>query len=808
MSAATGNGAFPQQVTALRRILRNQGYAPVPTSGKATFLPRWPEATVNADDAELRRWETTFSYEVRGKPRTYRGHEHLNTGIACGTVIGLDIDVPVPALAARVEELARVALGATRLRRIGNAPKVLLCYRAAAPMRQAETPELYLDDGTKVQVEALGAGKQFVAFGTHPDTGREYVWPDMAPDVIAADALPTITEDGLREFLGATETMLRQAGGRTKTEREAAELGEAPPPPPPGTDKARRAQSGATGNGEGFFQALNAAALADLDAWVLKLFPRAVKQDGTGAYRVTSRDLGRGYQEDLSIHPRGIQDFGPRKGMSPCDVVMEFGRVPSLKDAAFMLCDCLGAEPAAFGWTSGSGADRKPSRSPGTDKGDGGRDGAENGNQRASDQGGGRQDGADWRSALVLSDKGKPSACEANAAAIIAGHPALAGCIWHDDFASKPVLRRAPPWAGKRDATGWRDRPVEDADLASLVIWTQRETGLMVSPPKVQTAIAAVSRERRFHPVRDYLSGLAWDGVPRIDGWLHTYLRAAPTEYHVAVGPRWLIGAVARVFDPGCKLDTALILEGTQGLRKSTVAAILAGEWFTDTMPDLTDKDAMHQLQGVWIVELAELSALNRSESNRVKSFMSSRSDRFRPAFGRVPQDFPRQCAFVGTVNPEGGYLKDPTGARRFWVVRCGGETDTEKADTDALRRDRDQLWAEAVHRYRAGSPWWLNTEALEAAAQEEQEARYVGDAKDTLISEWVACNAKVDEEGHRSVSVPQVLEGALGILDRSRWTQAEQNLVSRCLTSMSWMRKRIGPRGRREWRYFPRPGT
>ena len=413
----------------------------------------------------------------------------------------------------------------------------------------------------------------------------------------------------------------------------------------------------------------------------------------------------------------------------------------------------------------------------------------------------------EWQEGLILTVKGSPSPCEANAAAIISRHPALAGSVWYDEFASRPVFRRPLPWSGQDKGDEQRGRPIEDADLAAMAVWMQRECGLMVSPAKVATAIAAVCREQRFHPVRNYLSALVWDGIPRIGKWLHTYLHAEDNNYHSAVGSRWLIGAARRVFEPGCKLDTALILEGPQGLRKSTAAKILANEWFTDTLPDLTDKDAMHQIQGVWIVELAELTALNKSETSRIKSFMSSLSDRFRPAFGRVPQDFPRQCAFVGTVNPEGGYLKDPTGARRFWVVKCGGEDETKKVDTEGLRRDRDQLWAEAVHMHRVGHPHWLDTEELERAAQEQQQDRYAADAKDALIAEWVEENAEIGADGRRSVSVAEVLEGALLINDRSRWSQAEQNLVSRCLTAMGWIRQRVGPRHSREWRYFPRPG-
>lgn len=245
-------------------------------------------------------------------------------------------------------------------------------------------------------------------------------------------------------------------------------------------------------------------------------------------------------------------------------------------------------------------------------------------------------------------------------------------------------------------------------------------------------------------------------------------------------------------YRPGCKLDTALVLEGAQGIGKSSVARALAGEdYFTDHLPDLTNKDALIQIQGKWIVEMAELAGLNRTESDCIKSFMSTECDRFRGPWGVLAQDYPRQCAFIGTVNPEAGYLKDPTGGRRFWAVRCG-----DTLDLAGLRLDRDQLWAEAVAGFKAGDPWWLDTNKLEAAAKDQQAERYAGDAKDAVISAWV------EHKSH--VTIAEVLEGALGILDRSRWSQVEQNTVARCLISMGWERKQMRLETRREWRYLP----
>ena len=265
--------------------------------------------------------------------------------------------------------------------------------------------------------------------------------------------------------------------------------------------------------------------------------------------------------------------------------------------------------------------------------------------------------------------------------------------------------------------------------------WLQRRE-LNVTPMTVSRSVGAVAREITVHPVRDHLGALAWDGVPRIETWACRYLGAEDTAFNRSVGALWLISAVARIFRPGVKADHMLVLEGPQGARKSTALKILAGEdWFTDELPDLGSKDAAMHMQGVWIIEIAELDAIGKAEVSRIKAFLTRTTDRFRPPYGRYTIEVPRQCVFAGTVNPD-TYLRDETGNRRFWPVRCG------TIDIDALARDRDQLWAEAVARFRAGAIWWIDTPELIAAAKSEQEKRYQGDAWDARIDRWLTPRA------------------------------------------------------------------
>jgi predicted P-loop ATPase len=423
----------------------------------------------------------------------------------------------------------------------------------------------------------------------------------------------------------------------------------------------------------------------------------------------------------------------------------------------------------------------------------------------------------EWRKELLLNDEGEARPVLANAITALRGAPEWQGVLWHDAFATTTVARKAPPWV--RDPAGWSDTPWADRDDALVADWLQHQD-IMVPMSIAGQAVEVVARDRIFHPVREYLDALTWDGTPRLEAWLLRYLGAEDNAYHRAVGPRWLISAVARIYVPGCKADCALILEGPQGIRKSSALMALAAPWFTDRLSDLSSKDAAMETRGVWIIEIAELDTMGRAEVSTVKAFMSRTQDRFRPPYGKRLVDLPRQCVFAGSVNPEGGYLKDPTGGRRFWPVVCS------TIDLEALQRDRDQLWAEARDRFRRGEPWWLESRELDALAAEEQADRYQGDAWDEPIQAYLENEVDWLENGYgerkpfrrprptplHDVSVAEVMERALGI-EKARWTQADQNRVVRSLVSMGFKLCRArkgghGPGGKRERRYRRQPSS
>ena len=321
----------------------------------------------------------------------------------------------------------------------------------------------------------------------------------------------------------------------------------------------------------------------------------------------------------------------------------------------------------------------------------------------------------------------------------------------------------------------------------------QTKYGLLVNPEVARQAALTVARDHSFHPVREYLEGLMWDGSPRLDSMLTTYFGVKESPYTMAVSACWPISAVARVFDPGCKADQVLILEGRQGSKKSTGLRTLGGSWFTDEIDAIGSKDAATQLQGVWIVELPELDAMSRSEVSRIKAFMSKSFDRFRPPYGKHAIRFERQCVFAGTVN-HSDYLRDETGNRRFWPVRCSSAGGNADIDIDGLKRDRDQIWAEAVARYRRGEMWWLESAGLVADATAEQDARYATDAWESLIALFVLSKdwtTVAEVLNHLSVETPK--QG-----------QAEQNRVARCLKRLRWQRKQRTVDGIRVWGYAP----
>lgn len=388
-----------------------------------------------------------------------------------------------------------------------------------------------------------------------------------------------------------------------------------------------------------------------------------------------------------------------------------------------------------------------------------------------------------WREQLLFTAKGGMVAHAFNVALILGNDRRWKGVIAYDSFSSKIRKLKTPPYGG---APGdW-----SDLDDVRVTLWLADVYGLCVKSATVLEAVNAVAHDNAFHPVRQFLDGLAWDGTPRLEQWLQNHLGVADSEYARRVGKRWMVSAVARVFSPGCKADSVLILEGLQGAGKSTSMAVLGGEWFMDTPFNLGDKDGYQAIRGKWIVELGELDAFNKAESTRAKQFFSASVDTYRESYGRRVLDVPRQCVFVGTTNQD-EYLKDDTGNRRYWPVTC------TRVDIEGLRASREQLWAEAVAAYRAGDVWWVERDEAELFAA-EQDKRYQADMWEEPIIHYLMHQHIGD-----AVTGAHILEKALNI-DPSHWGKPEQMRVGKIMHRLKWPRRRkgSGPGGVRGYEY------
>jgi predicted P-loop ATPase len=373
----------------------------------------------------------------------------------------------------------------------------------------------------------------------------------------------------------------------------------------------------------------------------------------------------------------------------------------------------------------------------------------------------------DWSDKLKLDKDGRIIGNLANLVLILREQDDWKGVLAFDELNVRVTTRKPPPFEEGMPSGAWSDH-----HDALTRVWFQHRD-IKVAMGDVGRAIQTAARFNPFNPVRDYLEALTWDGVPRLDTWMQTYLHVEDSAYARAVGPRYLMSGVARVYKPGCKVDHVLTLEGPQGKLKSETLRTLAlrDEWFTDRLSNLSSKDAAQEVGGVWIIEVSEMDAILKSRTSSTKSYLTRRFDRFRPPYAKYPVRVLRQCIFAVSINPPpNGYLTDTTGNRRFWPVLCRGTI-----DRDGVEQVRDQLWAETVHRFKAGQPWWLETAELEALATAEQEKRFKRDVWEDPIKEWLG--DRID------VSLWEVLEHALDFPTPRDCSQSVQRRVVAILT-------------------------
>jgi predicted P-loop ATPase len=348
-----------------------------------------------------------------------------------------------------------------------------------------------------------------------------------------------------------------------------------------------------------------------------------------------------------------------------------------------------------------------------------------------------------------------------------------------------PMLAREMPKAGVPGEV-CNPRPVTDQDATALQEYLQHAGLPRVPRDTVFQAIAKRADEHKFHPVRDYLAGLRWDGTPRLATWLTYYLGAEASAYTGTIGPMFLVSMVARVMEPGCKADHLVVLEGPQGAKKSTACAIIGGQWFSDNLPDIGQgKEAAAHLNGKWLIEVGEMHAIGRAEATLLKSFITRRTERFRPAYGRAEVVQERQCMFIATTNQK-DYLKDPSGGRRFWPVEVGS------IDTEALAQDRDQLFAEAVVAFQAGRPWWPDADFEREHITPQQEERFASDPWEQAIIEFF--------KGRQQSTVTEIAHNALGFENTGKIGTGDANRIRAVLQALGMKQLPKDGRGNRNW--------
>jgi predicted P-loop ATPase len=389
----------------------------------------------------------------------------------------------------------------------------------------------------------------------------------------------------------------------------------------------------------------------------------------------------------------------------------------------------------------------------------------------------------EWAHRCIKDDNDRIIPNLANVLVALRALPEVVDAFAYDSMLKVATLRRELPVApgGESASSGPLPKSVRDEDVSQLQEWLQHMGMPKIGRDQVHQAVDQRAMERAFHPVRDYLDGLRWDKTPRLDDWLATYLGATKGAYEAKIGRMFLVGMVARIFKPGCQSDYMLVLEGEQGERKSSACRVLAGEWFSDGLKTIGDKDASQHLRGKWLIEIGELSAFGRADTEALKHFLTQTVERYRPSYGRKEVVEPRQCVFIGTTNKK-AYLKDETGGRRFWPVNIG------RIELAELTRDRDQIFAEAVEAFRAGAQWWPDGDFEREHIKPQQAARYEADVWEEPIRTFAA--------GRERVTVAEVAASALGI-EVGRIKDADQKRIAKALISVGWTQQRTRTAGR-----------
>ena len=335
-----------------------------------------------------------------------------------------------------------------------------------------------------------------------------------------------------------------------------------------------------------------------------------------------------------------------------------------------------------------------------------------------------------WIEQLEANTKGEYDNSATNINLIIQNDRFLKGAFKLNMFDAKRYILKSVPWR-KIEA----EEPMRDVDYSGVRNYIECVYGI-VSSQKIDDALALDVEKHSFHPIRDYLNSLEWDGTPRVDTLLIDYFGASDNNYTRAAIRKTLCAAVTRVFYPGTKFDMVLVLVGEQGTYKSSFVRKLGMEWFSDTFSTFQGKESFEQLRGAWLIEMAELSGLKKAEVETIKQFISKCDDMYRPAYGRTVETYKRQCVFFGTTN-DSDFLHDPSGNRRFNPINVDFERATKSVKTDLTQDEVDQIWAEAYYLVKQGEKLYFDEEESELAKKSQTEHSAV-DERTGLVEQYL----------------------------------------------------------------------
>lgn len=410
-----------------------------------------------------------------------------------------------------------------------------------------------------------------------------------------------------------------------------------------------------------------------------------------------------------------------------------------------------------------------------------------------------RTPGYEWIDDLIRKpSNGRFEDCRENIFMILTNDKNLKGMVALDEFSMMQVRKQKTPWG--REYGEW-----DEEDDFELGMYVAKYYGFTVkSDAAIEKAVAQAARCNRFNPVTDWLDGLIWDGTSRLPYWLADVYGTPQDAYHALIGTLFPLGMVARAYKPGCQWDYAPVFEGEQGIGKTSSLRIFGGEWYKETPFKVGDKDSYLTIQGAWLYEVPELDSFNKGEITAVKAFITNKVDDFRAPYGRRNVKYPRRTCFCATTNQD-EYLKDTTGGRRFWPIRC------VNIQLDVLKKCREQLFAEAVHLFKSGHRWHPTREEERDLIMPQQAARELEDVWYSKIYRFV--NGFADSDSAQAiptlneVTAEELLTKALRIeIGKLSGAKIETMRVSTIMKRMGWSKKRRTS-GARDW-FYARPAT